>query len=157
MLSQSKTPELVFSLPKYEIGSAPYLDVFRYFAKLLCCQVAESYGPRPLELCEFAVGKTDRNLVFLDIDTDPAYEEFLSRFGEHQFAGHGGLVVCANSKSGLPTSFRSSLSLGAVRYKFWVQYDEAVQAELQHFYHDFWEKCEAAYLDAIKAKLSGDD
>ncbi|MCM2463458.1 hypothetical protein HGO40_23810 [Pseudomonas sp. CG7] len=157
MLSQGKAPELVFSLPKYEVGSVRYLDVFRYFAKLLCCQVAESRGPRPLELSAFAVGKTDRNLVFLNIDADPTYEDFLSRFGEHQFAGHGGLMVCADSESRVPTSFRSSLSLGTVRYKFWVQYDAAVQAELQQFHPDFWGKCEVAYREAIKVPLSDDD
>ncbi len=157
MLSQGLAPELVFSLPEYGVGSAPYLDVFRYFAKLLCCHMAESCGPRPLELSEFAVGKTDRNLVFLNIDADPAYENLLDSFGEHQFAAHGGLMVCADSKSSLPTSFRSSLSLGAVRYKFWVQYDEAVQTELRHFHPDFWEKYEAAYRKAIKAPLSDDD
>lgn len=157
MLSQGKAPELVFSLPEYGVGSTRYLDVFRYFAKLLCCQVAESCGPRPSELSEFAVGKTDRNLVFLNIDADPAYENLLDSFGDHQFAGHGGLMVCADSKSSVPTSFRSSLSLGAVRYKFWVQYDAAVQAELRHFHPDFWGKCEAAYREAIKASLSDDD
>lgn len=156
MVSQGKAPELVFSLPEYEVGSAPYLDVFRYFAKLLCCHVAESCGPRLLELSEFAVGKTDRNLVFLNIDADPTYENLLDSFGEHQFAGHGGLTVCADSKSSLPTSFRSSLSLGAVRYTFWVQYDAAVQAELQHFHPEFWGKCEAAYREAIKLPLSDD-
>ncbi|MGF6591009.1 hypothetical protein [Pseudomonas sp. 2835] len=157
MLSQGKTPELVFSSPEYEIGSAPYLDIFRYFAKLLCCHVAESCGPRPLELSKFAIGKTDRNLVLLNIDVDPTYENFLDSFGEHQFAGHGGLMVCADSKSSLPTSFRSSLSLGAVRYKFWVQYDATVQAELQRFHPDFWGKCEVAYREAIDVPLSDND
>lgn len=154
MLLQGKAPELVFNLPEYEIGSAPYLNVFRYFAKLLCCQVAESRGPRPLELSEFAIGKRDHNLVFLNIDADPTYENFLDSFGEHQFAGHGGLTVCADSQCSLPTRFRSSLSLGAVRYNFWIQYDAAVQTELQHFHPEFWGKCEAAYRKAIKASLS---
>lgn len=157
LISQGKSPESVFSLPQYKLSSPPYLNVFRYFAKLLCCHVAESCGPRPLELSEFAVGKTDRNLVLLNIDADPVYENFLDIFGEHQFAGHGGLTVLADSKSSLPTSFRSSLSLGAIRYKFWVQCDAAVQAELQHIHPDFWGKCEAAYREAIKAPLSDDD
>lgn len=156
LISQGKSPESVFSLPQYELSSTPYLNVFRYFAKLLCCHVAESCGPRPLALSEFAVGKTDLNLVLLDIDADPTYEKLLDSFGEHQFAGHGGLTVCADS-SGLPTSFRSSLSFGGVRYKFWVQYGADVQEELQHFHPDFWGKCEAAYREAIEARLSDDD
>jgi hypothetical protein len=43
-----KVPELAFNSPQYEIGSERYLNVFRYFAKIFCCHVAESFGPRPL-------------------------------------------------------------------------------------------------------------
>lgn len=157
LLSAKEAPESVFNLPQYSIGSEPYLNVFRYFAKLLCCHVAESCGPRPLDVSEFALGRTDRNPIFLNIDADPTYKEYLNKVGEHQYAGHGGLIVHVNAKTKLPYSFRSSLSLGAVRYIFWVRYNALVGMSLKIFHHDFWEKCDEAYREALKNPLSDDE
>lgn len=140
-LSEGKDPGLVFSLPRYDIGSEPYLNVFRYFAKILCCHVAESYGPRPLAVSEFAIGRLDHNFIFLNIDADP--------LGEHKFAGHGGLM--SN-----PTSLRTSLSLGATRYSFGVRFGAMPGITLRILHHDFWKKCDVAYLEFLKS-LSSDD
>ncbi|WP_145962304.1 hypothetical protein [Pectobacterium peruviense] len=153
-LSEGRAPALVFNLPQYTSGSEAYLNVFRYFSKILCCHVAESSGPRPLELAEFAMGKASRNVVFLYIDADPTYEAYRDIFGEHKFAGHGGLTVPFNSKTQNPTGFRSSIILGAVRYIFWVEFDVMVGIELRTFHYEFWRKCEAAYKDALKNPLS---
>ncbi len=111
-LSEGRDPSLAFTSPQYAPDSEAYLNVFRYFSKLLCCHVAESCGPRPLEACEFAIGKTRRNIVFLQIDVDPTYEAYHDTLGVHKFAGHGGLIVPFDSKAQNPTGFRSSLSLG---------------------------------------------
>lgn len=35
----------IFDLPQYVEGGDEYLNVFRYFAKLLCCQIAAINGP----------------------------------------------------------------------------------------------------------------
>ena len=136
-LSEGQDPLSVFCLPQYAIGSGEYLDVFRYFAKLLCCHVAESCGPRPLALSEFAVGNVHRNPVFLHIDADPTYATFRETFGEHRYAAHGGLVVPVDANTQLPTSFRSSMTLGAVRYIFWVNFGVLVGAALRLFHQDF--------------------
>ncbi len=153
-LSEGREPSSVFSSPHYGSDSEEYLNVFRYFSKLLCCHVAESCGPRPLEACEFAIGKARRNIVFLHIDADPTYEAYRDTIGEHKFAGHGGLIVPFDSKTQNPTSFRSSISIGAVRYIFWVRFDPIVGVELRAFHHEFWRKCEAAYQVALKNPLS---
>jgi hypothetical protein len=153
LLIEGKAPELVFNSPQYEIGSERYLNVFRYFAKILCCHVAESCGPRPLAVSEFALGKVDQNPVFLHIDSDPTYADYLNRFGEHQYAAHGGLVVPTNAETELPTSFRSSLSLGAARYIFWVEFGADLGGELKTFHPVFWNKCEVAYREALKKPL----
>ncbi|WP_377706682.1 hypothetical protein ACFMKY_26345 [Pseudomonas protegens] len=157
LLSQGKSPESVFSLPQYDLSSTPYLNVFRYFAKLLCCHVAESGGPRPLAVSEFALGQADMNTVCLYIDADPTYETFHERFGEHKFAGHGGLIVPVDPKTQLPTSFRSSLTLGAVRYTFWVRFGALVGVALKLFHRPFFAKCEAAYREALRNPLSDDE
>lgn len=155
-LSEGRDPSLVFDLPQYTFGSEAYLNVFRYFSKLLCCHVAESCGPRPLDACDFAIGKARRNVVFLQIDVDPTYETYCNTLGEHQFAAHGGLIVPFSSTTYTPTSFRSSISLGSVRYKFWIRFGVAVGIALRAFHYEFWRKCEAAYQEALKNPLSDD-
>lgn len=157
LVSQGKPPESVFNLPQYDLSSTQYLNVFRYFAKLLCCHVAESSGPRALAVSEFALGRACRNTVCLYIDADPTYEVFHERFGEHKFAAHGGLIVPVDSKTQLPTSFRSSLTLGAVRYIFWVRFGALAGLALQLFHRPFFEKCDAAYREALRNPLSDDE
>lgn len=154
LLSQGKSPESVFSLPQYELSSAPYLNVFRYFAKLLCCHVAESGGPRALALSEFALGRAGINAVGLYIDADPTYETFHESFGEHKYAAHGGLIVPVDPNTQLPTSFRSSVTLGAVRYIFWFRFGPLAGVALQVFHRAFFQKCEAAYREALENPLS---
>lgn len=153
-LSEGRESSLVFSLPQYASGSEAYLTVFRYFSKLLCCHVAESCGPRPLEACTFAIGRAKRNIVFLHIDEDPNYQANRNTLGEHQFAAHGGLIVPCDSKTQNPTGFRSSISLGAVRYIFWVRFGPMLGIALRVFHYEFWRKCEAAYQYALKNPLS---
>lgn len=156
LLSKGRDPTEVFNMPQYILDSEAYLNVFRYFSKILCCQIAESSGPRPLEACEFAIGKTSRNIISLRIDADPIYQSYRDTFGEHGFASHGGLIVPFDSKTHNPTCFQSSLSLGNVRYVFWIRFDALIGSELRTSHHDFWLKCEAAYLEAIKNPLSDD-
>lgn len=154
LLSEGRDPSEVFSMPQYNLDSEAYLNVFRYFSKILCCQIAEAGGPRPLEVCEFAIGKKSRNIIFLHIDADPIYQTYRDTYGEHGFAKHGGLIVPLDSKTHNPTRFQSSLSLGAVRYFFEVRFNAFVGSELRKFHHGFWLKCEAAYQEAIKNPLS---
>ncbi len=154
LLLKGRDPSEVFNMPQYNLDSEAYLNVFRYFSKILCCQIAESGGPRLLEACEFAIGKTSRNIISLHIDVDPIYQTYRDIYGEHGFASHGGLMVPFDSKAHNPTCFRSSLSLGTVRYLFWLRFDAIVGAELRTSHHAFWLKCEAAYQEAIKNPLS---
>ncbi|MHA0915374.1 hypothetical protein ACR9H8_11600 [Kosakonia cowanii] len=154
LLLKGRDPFEVFNMPQYNLDSEAYLNVFRYFSKILCCQIAESSGPRPSEACDFAIGKTRRNIISLDIDVDPVYQTYRDTYGEHGFASHGGLIVPFDSKTNKPTCFRSSLSLGTVRYLFWIRFGELVEAELCTYHHEFWLKCEAAYQKALKDPLS---
>ena len=153
-LSRGDSCESVFNLPEYELDSERYLNVFRYFAKLLCCHVAESGGPRPVEVSEFATGENDRNVVFLHVDADPIYALYQEKFGEHRYAAHGGLIVPVDADTERATSFRSSMSLGSVRYIFSVRFDAEAGEALRTSHHDFWLKCEAAYREALANPLS---
>ncbi|QXI14968.1 hypothetical protein [Pseudomonas hamedanensis] len=153
-LLKGEDPSSVFDLPQYEIGSEAYLNVFRYFSKLLCCHVAESSGPRPLDVSRFAIGAVDRNVVWLRIDADPTYQDFREAHGEHKYAAHGGLIVPVDSTTRRPTSFISSISLGAVRYRFWTNLLPISGEALRWFHRAFWDKCQAAHKDAVENPLS---
>ena len=87
ILTAGRDPPGVFSLAQYAVGSG-YLDVFRYFAKLLSCHIAESEGPRSIQIGKFAIGEVDTNPTLLYIDMDPL--DFAALAGVHRYAGHGG-------------------------------------------------------------------
>jgi hypothetical protein len=155
-LSKGRDPVSVFELPQYAIGTEAYLNVFRYFSKILGCHVAESSGPRPLDVCRFAIGSASRNVVWLGIDADPTYQDYREAYGEHQYAAHGGLLVPVDSRTKNPTSFRSSLSLGAVRYRFWTRLMPMSGLALRLFHRAFWDKCQKAYQEALDNPLSNE-
>lgn len=147
---EGRDPGGVFNLERYNADSEPYLNVFRYFAKLLACHIAESEGPRSLHIASFANRKSNFNPIKLFIDTDPFYHEYAALSGDRGFAAHGGLVVKANQKTKLPSGFQSSLSLGSIRYNFWVEFSPLVAVALKLFHREFFRKCEAAYQEALR-------
>jgi len=147
-------PASVFDDPEYALGSDRYLNVFRYFAKIVCCQLAESDGPRPIEISNFARGLTRSNNISLHIDLDPTYDEYARLSGDHAYAAHGGLMVVSNRKTGLPTSFRTYLSYGPVRYIFYIRFGLAVALALKLAHPKFSKKCRDAYLAALKNPIS---
>lgn len=142
-------PGTVFDLDRYVKGSKSYLNVFRYFAKLMCCHLAESGGPRPIQIGQFAIGATDVNPIKLHIDADPTYSDYATLSGEHQYAAHGGLVVTMNPKTDLMDGFRTSLTLGPVRYIFFVEFGGAIALAIKFFHRPFSQKCETAYRTAL--------
>lgn len=157
LIFDEESPEKILDLPRYALGSEAYINVFRYFAKLLACHIAESSGPRALVICEFALGRDNFNPISLFIDRDPTYTAFHKDYGEHQYAAHGGLIVPTNPKSQTPTSFRSSLTLGLVRYQFWVTFNTHVADELKNRHPIFWRKCQEAYLTALESHIPKPD
>jgi hypothetical protein len=153
-LAAGHDPATVFDLERYAVESDSYLNVFRYFAKLLCCHLAESGGPRSIQIGQFAIGATRVNPIKLRIDADPTYHDFAALSGEHQFAAHGGLVVMANRQTELMDGFLTSLTLGPVRYVFWVEFGVAIALAIKLFHKPFADKCEAAYRDALINPIS---
>ncbi|RWL79424.1 MAG: hypothetical protein EOR68_31755 [Mesorhizobium sp.] len=149
-------PGNIFRLDRYRVGSKPYLDVFRYLAKLMACHIAESNGPRSLTIARFASGYSNFNPIKLFVDADPTYREFASLTGEHSFAAHGGLVVRTDAKTELPTGFHTSLTISQVRYIFWVEFSPLVGLALKMFHRDFFDKCQAAYRAALSNPIPED-
>jgi hypothetical protein len=108
-------------------------DAFRYFSKLICLRIAESQGPTPVFVAKHAIGEFEKNRMWVHVRPTPFYEEQQGSLGSEQFAGHGGLVIIPNGKSGLG-SLASSLSLNRIQYVFHFHWHwaEALEMRLLH-------------------------
>lgn len=118
--------------PNCELATGDSVDSFRYFAKLICCFLAEVGGPRSRSLSQFALGLTAKNPIFLRISNDERYDLILAEIQTEGFAEHGGLSFRFDNKKKWVQSIESSLSVGGIRYDFWVQVRWLARLEL-HF------------------------
>lgn len=126
-------------------------DVFRYFAKLLCCYIADSQGPRLKELCTFAIGESDWNIVNVAINLDPLYPDMVEASDSQQYVAHGGLLVLCDRETGALKEFWNSLTWGPVRYEFGIKMCPSVEKEIMSEHSTFWTKCRDAYTEALKS------
>lgn len=154
LLERGVDPSTVFDDPHYAVGTEPYLNVFRYLAKILACQIAEVEGPRLKVLTEFALGRSNRNVVRLSIDEDPAYRMWHDATGDPHFAGHGGLMVEFSRRTGLAREFASSLTHGPVRYWFSIAFGPAVAIALRLLHPEFHGRLKAAFDEALAEHAS---
>lgn len=145
IITNNQDPSTAFNLPQYAVNSERYLNIFRYLAKILSCQIAESQGPRFLSICKFAINKSNQNMIYLSIDTDP----FPNILNIKDFAHHGGLQVIFDKKLQYPTNISSSLTLGEVRYTFGIKPSPIIGLYLHLFDYKFWKKCQTSYKDAL--------
>lgn len=156
LLKAGKAPDLAFNEPRYSLGTEPYLNVFRYFAKQMCCHLAEVGAPRPVQVARFAIGMDEPNPISLGIDEDWTYRRAVAEFGPQQYASHGGLTVYAHKTSGDPGGFHSTLSIGAIRYVYFIRLRWLAKLELRLQHRDFMRWCRARAL-SDENKLSDED
>lgn len=137
LLDNGQDPAKAFEDKRYEVGSPAYLNVFRYFAKLLCCHIAEVNGPIPLHLARFAIGQADQICVWLSVDRDVTFAEAVQVMGKHQYAAHGGLVVYGDKDTGEANAFHSTLTVGPLRYVFFSRLKWLERLELRWAHREF--------------------
>lgn len=153
-LAVDQSWEHLFPTDEFPDGSTKYLNVFRYFAKLLTCQIIDAGGPGMPYLSAFATGLHDRNIIKMKIQADPTYQDFNAVSAEFEaFAGHGGLVV-NHSKSGELTSFYSTLTLGPIQYIYWVEFNGSVLAELESAAPEFFELTRKVFNEAMATPMA---
>lgn len=152
-LASDPGAESVFPEESYPEGASETLNVFRYFAKLLCCQIADSNGPRLPVVAAFALGLIDFNPIKLWVKADPTYHDYTGLTGDDSgFAGHGGLAV-EHTRDGQLTSLRSTLTLGPVQYVYWIEFNGTVQAELEQADPAFFAFTQQAFRDALESPM----
>jgi hypothetical protein len=140
-LRLQQDPKSLLDNEIYQVGSSSYLNLFRYFAKLLCCHLAEIDAPIPRRLSRFAISKSQHNYVWLDVQRDWAYEQAEAQFGKFQYAAHGGLLVYGDSSTNAPTGFHSTVTFGPLQYIFSMHLAPVEILELKHIYHEFYDWC----------------
>lgn len=134
-------PAKAFQDGKFVEGGELRLDLFRYFAKLLCCHLAELGAPHQIPISQFAIGDTDENCITLAVDLDAVYANDQVDYPGLPYAAHGGLVVLADKDSLTPTGFYSTLSIGPVRFRYWARFTDEGQMQLEIEDPDFVKWC----------------
>ncbi len=157
LLESGTDPASVFDDVRYAVGSEPYLNVFRYFAKLLCCHIAEIEAPRMNHLAAFAIGRHQTNRVWLKIDEDWTYRKASAELGPHQYASHGGLTIYGDKNTKRATAFHSTLTIGALRYVFFTRFNAIECLELAFFHSTFARWCQEQILRSDEQPMSDEE
>lgn len=134
----------VFKLPEYAKETESYLNIFRYFAKLLCCHLSDIDAPVPRRLSSFSINKDNFNQqIWLEIKNDPIYENLSEQIKDLQYAAHGGLTVFVDKLTYIPRKISSSLTIGSIQYIFHVELSAPEQQELETNHTEFFELCKS--------------
>lgn len=157
LYNHGKDPVFVFDAPDYEIGSESYLNIFRYFAKLLCCHLAEVGAPRPIHISNFAIGRSSANCIWLSVDKDPTFHDIASEFENIPYAAHGGLIVYGDKNTGAPNGFHSSITLGPLRFVFHSRLNWFQRIAVKFYHRQFYDWCSERAKEANESPISERD
>lgn len=141
------------STEKFSPGSDDYLGVFRFFAKHMCCQIAQREGaPIPIQLAAFAIGQHKTNNILLNIRAAAKTNESGQQSNQMEAANlsHGGLIIIASDDYKWITGFHSSLSAGRVQYVYWIRLGWLGKRILRKIFHEY---CEWALQQAMENPL----
>ena len=136
-------------------GTFENKNVFRYFAKLFGCHLADSNWPIPINIAAFAGRKSDRNCIWLDIHRDGNYVE--RRGEEGHYVAHGGLVVVTKKPKFFPHYLASSVSFGPIQYAYRYYWTWPEKLELHFRFHSFVRECAARASEAVISPLTVDE
>ncbi|GLS02647.1 hypothetical protein GCM10007859_26760 [Brevundimonas denitrificans] len=126
---------------------------FRYFGKLLGCQIADAGHPIPRRLGRFVAGEVRNAPLHLWARPDATYAEMTSeRGGDIQYAAHGGLVIITKKPKFLPVGYASTTTIGPIqfhyRYSFGIFEKVAIRS-----CRDFTAECARAVVETPMTAL----
>jgi hypothetical protein len=118
------------------------INVSRYFAKILCCQVADCGSPIPIRLSKYVIG------VFEYVLLNNCFNFYIKKISNinkkenENFANNGGLVLYLNEKTNKITVIHSSLIFNHVQYIFNFRFnkEEINDINNNYNYNDFINK-----------------
>lgn len=156
-LSEGADLRGIFEERRYQRGTEEYLNVFRYFAKLLCCHMATGGGPRPIAVSKFAIGDIDRNHIKLGISFDHFYSQMSKEEPSFQYAAHGGLVVMCNKKLSKVRTFYSTLTVGPIQFCYFLDLRWFGSLSLKVQCPEYFEWCIAKGREAMENPIRESD
>lgn len=138
--ARKEDPLSVFESERYSKGSKAYLNLFRYFAKVLCCQMAASETPVPIprRISRFAIGLSDSNYIFLRIKKDWLHKQVEALIGPGPGANHSGLAIYGDAQINALYRFHSAVSVGHIQYVFWMHIAPIENVELRYLHPRFY-------------------
>jgi hypothetical protein len=145
---RGENPQALLESNDYQIGDSSYLNLHSYFAKLLCCHLAELKAPIPIRLADFSIGKSTK-CIELEIGRSQNYEQMKNFLGVNiQYADHGGLQMISNgSANGLAVVF-STTTLGPLQYIFFFSLNPNERLEMENSHREFHDYCCAQFDSA---------
>ena len=149
-------PTILFQNRRYTKGSSAYLNLFRYFAKLLCCHMADTKAPRPVHMSRFAIGQSNNNCVWIKIDQDWRYKQISRTIGDLPYVAHGGLNVYGDARTNAPTGFHSTITVGTLRYVFFSRLTWLERCALRFSHPQFHSWCSQRIVETAEAPMLTD-
>lgn len=133
-----------FNQPEFQVGAQLYIPVFRYFAKLLGCHLADIRAPIPIHLSRFVAKKNAKNCIWLDVRRDLEYQRISTEFSisDLRYAAHGGLVVITKAPKLLPVRLHTTMTVGPVQFVFFYVFTIFEISEMRLCYPEFVRWCE---------------
>ena len=153
-IKANEDPIMIFDSERYRIDSDAYLNLFRYFAKLLCCHIAAVNGPIPRAVAQFAISVNSINRVWLEIKRDPTYYQYATQLGPNGYAAHGGLIVYGDKETLEANAFHSTLTVGLLQYVFNFRLESFEKLEIRERYPDFLQWCVESISSATTTPIS---
>jgi hypothetical protein len=149
--------ERIWQTVEFKEGTKNYLDVFRYFAKLLGCHLHEANYPIPLRLSRFVGRQSDINCLWLEAKLDGDYEEVCLLTGPNDpapYAAQGGLVVICKKPKLIPVAMSSSVSFGPIQFAFQYRWTLLERLIMRFRFPDFLSECVSEAKNAIKVPMT---
>lgn len=146
-----------FSHPIQPNGSQSQsvLPIFRYFGKMLGCQLANIGAPIPNQLSRFVANGTNRNCIWLAIRRDETYEYLSAQLSDEKlrYAAHGGLVVITKAPKLLPSRLYSTLTVGPIQFMFFFVLKRSHIVEMRVRFPGFVQKCRQSALRDMEDRV----
>lgn len=140
LYGEGVNPSLIYHSIGLTPGTNEHRDLFRYFAKVLCCFMAEVGSPAPRRLSEFAIGRTDTTNIRIEIVEDQAYKEISKDFVKVSYAAHAGLSAIGSKTTLNVERFISGCSFGPINIIFDFRLSSEEQQEFRNEYPEYFSK-----------------
>jgi hypothetical protein len=131
--------------PAFQPGGKNYNPMFRYFAKLLGCHLAEICAPIPRHLSRFVRKLSERNCIWLEISSETDADGV---------SAHGGLVIITRRPNFGPVRIHSSLTFGDIKFCFFYNWTWPERMEMSLCNRDFVRDCVQNSIAALSDPMT---